>query len=140
MLAAEPTPDGLKEELPEFLNVLLTPAVAGLTCRLDRPVACDLSPAVVHFDDVARRLNGQTQVWLPKVIMEHPSKLERDITGTNYDDFKARFPRIRFKVLHKVNSQLSNRKLYEKGYLKNYVEDYLQSPLVKKIAAVPLPN
>ena len=95
---------------------------------------------LLTFDDVARRLNGQTQVWLPKVILEHPSKLERDISGSNFDDFKARFPRIRFKVLNKVNSQLSNRKLYEKGYLKNYVEDYLQSPLVKKIAAVPLPN
>ncbi len=47
--------DGLKEKLPEFLNVLLKPAVPGLTCRFDRPIACDLSPAVVRFEDVARR-------------------------------------------------------------------------------------
>lgn len=95
---------------------------------------------LLTFSDVARRLNGQKRVWLPKVILEHPSKLERDISGASFDDFKDKFPRTRFKVLHKVNSELSNRKLYEKGYVKNYVEDYLQNPLVKKIEAVPLPN
>ncbi len=95
---------------------------------------------LLTFNDVAERLNGETQVYLPKVIIEHPSKEEKDITGTSFDDFKARFPRIRFKVLHKVNSRMSNAKLYEKGYLKNMVEDYLDNPLAKKIAEVPLPN
>lgn len=95
---------------------------------------------LLTFNDVADRLNGETQVYLPKVIMQHPSKEERDITGITFDEFKERFPRIRFKVLHKVNSQMSNAKLYEKGYLKNVVEDYLNNPLAKKIEQVPLPN
>jgi hypothetical protein len=95
---------------------------------------------LLTFNDVALRLNGETQVYLPKVIMEHPSKGEKDIAGVTFDEFKERFPRIRFKVLHKVNSKMSNRKLYEKGYLKNVVEDYLDNPLAKKIAEAPLPN
>lgn len=95
---------------------------------------------LLTFNDVADRLNGETQVHLPKVIMQHPSRGERDITGVTFDEFKERFPRIRFKVLHKVNSEMSNRKLYEKGYVKNVVEDYLGNPLAKKIAEAPLPN
>ncbi|MDH3257100.1 MAG: radical SAM protein [Nitrospinota bacterium] len=95
---------------------------------------------LLTFNDVAQRLNGETQVYLPKVIMEHPSKVEKDITGVTFDEFKERFPRIRFKILHKVNSKMSNGKLYEKGYLKNVVEDYLDNPLAKKIAEAPLPN
>lgn len=95
---------------------------------------------LLTFNDVAERLNGETQVYLPKVIMQHPSRGERDITGVTFDEFKERFPRIRFKVLHKVNSEMSNRKLYEKGYVKNVVEDYLGNPLAKKIAEAPLPN
>lgn len=95
---------------------------------------------LLTFNDVAERLQGETQVYLPKVIMQHPSKAERDITGVTFDEFKERFPRTRFKVLHKVNSQMSNAKLYEKGYLKQVVEDYLDNPLAKKIAQVPLPN
>jgi hypothetical protein len=95
---------------------------------------------LLTFNDVAQRLNGETQVYLPKVIMEHPSKEEKDITGVTFDEFKERFPRIRFKVLHRVNSKMSNNKLYEKGYLNNVVEDYLDNPLAKKIADAPLPN
>ena len=95
---------------------------------------------LLTFDDVAQRLNGETQVYLPKVIMEHPSKTDRDISGVTFDEFKERFPRIRFKVLQKVNSKMSNSKLYEKGYLKNVVEDYLDNPLAKRIEEAPLPN
>jgi hypothetical protein len=95
---------------------------------------------LLTFNDVAQRLNGETQVYLPKVILEHPSKAERDITGVTYEEFKERFPRIRFKILHKVNSKMSNSKLYEKGYLKNVVEEYLDNPLAKKIAEAALPN
>ncbi len=95
---------------------------------------------LLTFDDVTRRLTHESQVYLPQVIMEHPSNVEKDITGTTFEEFKTRFPRTRFRVLKKVNSKLSNKKLYEKGYLKNYVEDYLGHPLAKKIADVPLPN
>jgi len=95
---------------------------------------------LLTFNDVGKRLANQTKVWLPKVILESSSKEERDISGVYFDDFKARFPRIRFKVLHKVNSYLSNRKLYEKGFVKYYVEDYLNNPLARKFEKVPLPN
>ena len=95
---------------------------------------------LLTFNDVAQRLNGEKQVYLPKVIMEHPSMEEKDISGVTFEEFKKRHPRIRFKVLHKVNAKMSNRKLYEKGYLKNIVEDYLDNPLAKKIAEAPLPN
>lgn len=94
---------------------------------------------LLTFSDIAKRLTDQTRVWLPKVILESSSKEEKDISGVFFDDFKAKFPRVRFKVLHKVNSHLSNRKLYEKGYVKNYVEDYLNNPLSKKFEAVALP-
>jgi hypothetical protein len=95
---------------------------------------------LLTFNDIANRIADQTQVYIPKVIMEHPSKGERDIAGVTFDEFKSWFPRTRFRVLHKINTHISNKKLYEKGYLKNYVEDYLGNPLSKKIEAVPLPN
>jgi len=95
---------------------------------------------LLTFGDVARRITDQTRIFLPKVIMEHPSKIERDISGVTFDEFKQQFPRVRFKVMNRVNSKMSNKKLYEKGYLKNYVEDYLGNPLAKKIGAVVLPN
>lgn len=95
---------------------------------------------LITFHDIARRLTHETQVHLPRVIMEHASNEERDISGVRFDDFKARFPRTRFKVLYKVNSAMSNKKLYEKGFIKNYVEDYLQNPLAKKFESIPLPH
>ena len=95
---------------------------------------------LLTFKDIAKRITNQTQVYLPKVIMENTSNEERDIAGVSFDEFKSWFPRCRFKVLHKINSKQSNRKLYEKGYLKNYVEDYLYNPLSKQFETVPLPN
>ena len=72
--------------------------------------------------------------------MEKTANEERDIAGVSFEEFKARFPRIRFKVLHKINTYFSNRKLYEKGYVKNYVEDYLDNPLSKKFEGIMLPS
>ncbi len=95
---------------------------------------------LLTFSDVAKRLTGQSRVYLPKVIMEKSANDERDIAGESFDDFKAKFPRCTFKVLQKVNSNLSNRKLYEKWFLKNYVEDYLGNPLSKKFEMMSLPN
>jgi len=95
---------------------------------------------LLTFNDVAKRISHHKVVHLPRVIMEKSSNDERDISGVSFDDFKERFPRVRFKVLNRVNSNLSNKKLYEKGYLKNYVEDYLQNPLSKKFESVAHPN
>ena len=95
---------------------------------------------LLTFDDVAKRITNQRVIHLPQVIMEKSSNDERDISGRSFDEFKEQFPRVRFKVLHKVNSALSNKKLYEKGYLKNYVEDYLNNPLSKKFESVAHPN
>lgn len=95
---------------------------------------------LLTFSDIAGRLSQQRVVHLPRVIMEKSSNDERDISGVSFDEFKERFPRVQFKVLNKVNSDLSNKKLYEKGFLKNYVEDYLRSPLLKKFEAVARPN
>ena len=95
---------------------------------------------LLTFDDVAKRITNQKVIHLPQVIMEKSSNDERDISGRSFDEFKEQFPRVRFKVLHKVNSALSNKKLYEKGYLKNYVEDYLNNPLSKKFESVAHPN
>ena len=95
---------------------------------------------LLTFSDVAKRITNQKVIHLPRVIMEKSSNDERDISGVSFEDFKERFPRVRFKVLNKVNSALSNKKLYEKGYLKNYVEDYLQNPLSKKFEAIAHPN
>ena len=95
---------------------------------------------LLTFSDVAKRITHQTRVYLPKVILEKSSDVEMDISGETFDEFKARFPRCTFKVLNKVNSGLSNRKLYEKGYLKNYVEDYLGNPLSKKLEMMASPN
>lgn len=95
---------------------------------------------LLTFSDIAKRLTNQTRVYLPKIIMERTSSEEKDIAGISFDDLKAQFPRCRFKVLHKINSFNSNRKLYEKGFLKNYVENYLQNPLSKDFEAVSLPN
>ena len=95
---------------------------------------------LLTFSDVAKRISSQKVVHLPRVIMEKSSNDERDISGVSFDEFKEQFPRVRFQVLHRVNSVLSNKKLYEKGYLKNYVEDYLRNPLSKKFETVAHPN
>ncbi len=95
---------------------------------------------LLTFSDVAARLSSETRVYLPKVIMERPSDEQLDIAGESFDEFKSRFPRCQFRVLPKINSALSNKKLYEKGFLKNYVEGYLDNPLSKKFEAMPLPN
>jgi len=95
---------------------------------------------LLTFDDVAKRITNQKVVHLPKVIMEKSSNDERDISGKSFDEFKEQFPRVRFKVLHKINSALSNKKLYEKGYVRNYVEDYLNNPLSKTYEGVAHPN
>jgi hypothetical protein len=95
---------------------------------------------LLTFSDVAKRISTQKVVHLPRVIMEKSSNDERDISGVSFDEFKEQFPRVRFKVLNRVNSNLSNKKLYEKGYLKNYVEDYLLNPLSKKFECVAHPN
>ncbi len=95
---------------------------------------------LLTFSDVAKRIDQQRVVHLPRVIMEKSSNDEKDISGYSFDDFKESFPQVRFKVLNKVNSDLSNKKLYEKGFLKNYVEDYLQNPLSKKFEAIAHPN
>ena len=99
-----------------------------------------VSATNITFSDVAKRITHQKRVYLPKVILEKSSDVEMDISGETFDEFKARFPRCTFKVLNKVNSGLSNRKLYEKGYLKNYVEDYLGNPHSKKIEMMASPN
>jgi len=95
---------------------------------------------LLTFSDVSKRIINQTRIYLPKVVLEKSSEVEMDIAGETFDEFKARFPRCTFKVLNKVNSSLSNRKLYEKGYLKNYVEDYLGNPLSKKFEMTASPN
>jgi hypothetical protein len=95
---------------------------------------------LLTFNDVAKRISYQKVVHLPRVIMEKSSTDERDISGVSFDEFKERFPRVRFKVLNRVNSALSNKKLYEKGYLKNYVEDYIRHPLSKKFDKIAHPN
>jgi len=95
---------------------------------------------LLTFSDVAKRITHQKRVYLPKVILEKSADVEMDIAGETFDEFKAKFPRCTFKVLNKVNSGLSNRKLYEKGYLKNYVEDYLGNPLSKKFEMMASPN
>ena len=95
---------------------------------------------LLTFEDIAKRLTNQTQVYLPKVIMEKAAYEEQDIAGVSYEDFKARYSHIRFKTLHRINTHFSNRKLYEKGYVKNYVEDYLDNPLARKFEAIPVPN
>ena len=95
---------------------------------------------LLTFSDVSQRITNQSKIFLPKVILEKSADVEMDIAGETFDDFKARFPRCTFKVLNKVNSGLSNRKLYEKGYLKNYVEDYLGNPLSKKFEKMVSPN
>lgn len=94
---------------------------------------------LLTFSDIAKRLNGQAMVYLPQVILQHPSGQERDIAGVTFDEFKSWFPRKRFRVLHKVNTRISNTKLYEKGYIKNYIEDYVRNPLSRKFEQVPLP-
>ncbi len=95
---------------------------------------------LLTFNDVAQRISYQKVVHLPRVIMEKSSTDERDISGVSFDEFKERFPRVQFKVLNRVNSALSNKKLYEKGYLKNYVEDYIRHPLSKKFDQIAHPN
>jgi hypothetical protein len=91
---------------------------------------------LLTFDDILKRMNGEKVVHLPKCVIESPRGNDCDISGMTLAEFEAK-ARCRVKVLHKVNTTLADKKLWEHGYLSIYVRDYLSNPAAREFEQVP---
>ena len=92
---------------------------------------------LLTFDDILKRLNGEKVVHLPKAVIESPRGNDCDISGMTLGEFEAK-ARCKVRVLHKVNTKLADRKLWEHGYLSTYVREYLSNPVTKEYEQVPV--
>lgn len=92
---------------------------------------------LLTFDDILKRLTGEKVIHLPKAVIESPRGNDCDIRGVTLEEFEAR-ARCKVKVLHKVNTKLADRKLWEHGDLGTYVREYLANPVSKEYEQVPV--
>ncbi len=93
---------------------------------------------LLTFEDILKRLNGEKILYLPKCILESPRGNDCDISGMTVEEFQAK-AHCKVRVLHKVNTKLADKKLWEHGYLSTYVRDYLSNPAAKEFEQVPVP-
>jgi hypothetical protein len=93
---------------------------------------------LLTFDDIRERLNGEKVVHVPKCVMESPRGNDCDISGVTLEAFEKK-TNCKVKVLHKVNTKLADRKLWEHGYLNTYIRDYAANPVSKEYEQIPLP-
>ncbi|MEK6604939.1 MAG: hypothetical protein AABY77_03525, partial [Nitrospirota bacterium] len=92
---------------------------------------------LLTFDDILKRLSGEKVIHVPKVVIESPRGNNCDISGMTLDEFEAR-AHCKVKVLHKVNTKLADRKLWEHGYLSTYVREYLSNPATREYEQIPV--
>jgi hypothetical protein len=92
---------------------------------------------LLTFDDILKRLNGEKVIHLPKVVVESPRGNDCDISGVTLEEFEAKAC-CKVKVLHKVNTKLADKKLWEHGYLSTYVREYLSNPATKEFERIPV--
>ena len=86
---------------------------------------------LLTFDDILKRLSGEKVIHVPKVVLESPRGNNCDISGMTLEAFEAK-ARCKVKVLHKVNTKLADRKLWEHGFLSDYVREYLSNPATRE--------
>jgi hypothetical protein len=92
---------------------------------------------LLTFDDILKRLTGEKVVHLPKSVIESPRGNDCDISGMTLREFEAK-ARCKVRVLHKVNTKLADRKLWEHGYLSTYVREYLSNPATREYEQIPV--
>ena len=92
---------------------------------------------LLTFDDILKRLNGEKVIHVPKVVLESPRGNDCDISGMTLGEFEAR-ARCKVRVLHKVNTKLADRKLWEHGFLNVYVREYLSNPATREYEQIPV--
>ncbi len=61
-----------------------------------------------------------------------------DIAGVTLEEFKKKTG-VKVKVVHKVDTNFANQRLYRNGSLTHYVQDYLRNPLTQAYEALPRP-
>ncbi len=92
---------------------------------------------LLTFDDILKRLNGEKVIHLPKVVIESPRGNNCDISGMTLEEFEAKAG-CKVRVLHKVNTKVADRKLWEHGFLSIYVREYLANPLTREYEQIPV--
>ena len=93
---------------------------------------------LLTFDDIRQCLTNETRLHIPKSVMESGRGPLMDIMGVTLEEFTKKTG-VTVKVLHKINTDFANKRLYRNGTLNNFVEDYVRNPLVSSYATVPLP-
>lgn len=93
---------------------------------------------LLTFDDIAKSLNGDRYVYIPKCMMQSGRGHYTDIAGVTVEQF-MRKTGIKARILHKIDTRLANKLLWRNGLLKNYVEDYVRNPLTQSYEALPIP-
>lgn len=90
---------------------------------------------LLTFDDIARTLNGQKMIYIPKCVMQSGRGPYTDIAGVTLDEFMKKTG-VRVRVLHKIDTKFANQRLYRNGLLKTYIEDYVRNPLTQSYEAL----
>jgi len=92
---------------------------------------------LLTFDDIARRLNGQRMVHIPKCMMQSGRGSYTDIAGVTLEQFMQKTG-VKVKVLHRIDTKFANQRLYRNGLLKTYIEDYVRNPLIQSYESFPV--
>jgi hypothetical protein len=92
---------------------------------------------LLTFDDIARRLNGQKMVHVPKCMMQSGRGSYTDIAGVTLEQFMQKTG-VTVKVLHRIDTKFANQRLYRNGLLKTYIEDYVRNPLLQSYETFPV--
>ena len=92
---------------------------------------------LLTFDDIARRLNGQKTVHIPKCMMQSGRGSYTDIAGVTLEQFMQKTG-VKVKVLHRIDTKFANQRLYRNGLLKTYIEDYVRNPLIQPYESFPV--
>ena len=93
---------------------------------------------LLTFDDIARRLANEKLIHIPKCVMQSGRGPDMDIAGVTREEF-MRKTGVTVRVLHKINTQFANQRLFRNGSLQQYVEDYVRNPMTQTYEALPRP-
>ncbi|MEE8493818.1 MAG: hypothetical protein V3S25_07220 [Nitrospirales bacterium] len=93
---------------------------------------------LLTFEDIAKRLTNEKVIHIPKCVMQSGRGPLTDIAGVTLEEFKKKTG-VKVKVLHKIDTNFANQRLYRNGSLTHYVQDYLRNPLTHAYEALPRP-
>ncbi len=93
---------------------------------------------LLTFEDIAKRLTNEKVIHIPKCVMQSGRGPSTDIAGVTLEEFKKKTG-VKVKVLHKIDTNFANQRLYRNGSLTHYVQDYLRNPLTQAYEALPRP-